>query len=111
MAFCCLHDSQSAIRSYVDGILDIDRAGTTFTEEEQSDHYIRIGAQGGGERPYFNGIIDEVRIYDRELSESEVQDIYTNGTTSSATDYTTYLSFDEPGDTSYTGVEGTTIQE
>ncbi len=44
---------------------------------------LRIGARGssaaGSEASYFNGIIDEVRIYNRALSNAEIEQIYKSG--------------------------------
>lgn len=71
---------------YVDGLLD-QRSGTndngtvilidTAAEEGLSDQEFRIGmsVQGGADR-YFPGIIDEVRVYDRGLTNAEIQAIY-----------------------------------
>ena len=42
---------------------------------------LRIGARGEGAivNSFFNGIIDEVRIYNRALSESEIKELYEQG--------------------------------
>jgi hypothetical protein len=43
----------------------------------------KIGTVGGVEGEHFNGAIDDVRIYKRALSESEIQQLYQGGTCSS----------------------------
>jgi hypothetical protein len=39
---------------------------------------LRLGARGGcgGASSYFNGYLDEIRIYDRALSDTEINNIY-----------------------------------
>ncbi|MFA5061909.1 MAG: LamG domain-containing protein [Patescibacteria group bacterium] len=61
-------------RFYVDGILDkeIDQTRTTFTLAGA------IGF-GMGSPDYFNGLIDDVRVYNRALSAQEVQQLYKQG--------------------------------
>jgi len=55
------------IRIYLDGfkVSSISQSGTTYSDSES----LFIGT-------WFNGIIDEVRIYNRALSESEIQELY-----------------------------------
>ncbi|MGC9329660.1 MAG: LamG-like jellyroll fold domain-containing protein, partial [Candidatus Hinthialibacter sp.] len=71
---------------YVDGLLD-ERSGTnnngtvilidTAAEEGVSDQEFRLAMSvQGGEDRYFPGIIDEVRVYDRGLTNAEIQAIY-----------------------------------
>jgi hypothetical protein len=65
------------VKIYVNGTLNNEISISTITLNPQTE-YIRIGvAQGlgsGGE--WFNGTIDDVRIYDRSLSAEEIWDIY-----------------------------------
>jgi len=61
---------------YVNGELV---SGTRWTEDDSGneERNLRIGASSyelGG----FQGLIDEVRIYDRELSQEEIQELYEN---------------------------------
>jgi hypothetical protein len=39
----------------------------------------RIGCNGGGTFKYFNGLIDDIRIYNRALTEQEIQALYHEG--------------------------------
>ena len=45
---------------------------------DDTSHALAIGARGAlGEATFFDGLIDEVVLYDRDLSPREVQDLYT----------------------------------
>jgi hypothetical protein len=70
---------------YVDGELE-ERSGTndngtvlevnTSASADLSDQFVRIGSRQQGENEnFFTGLIDEVRIYSRALSQNELQDI------------------------------------
>ncbi|VAW16659.1 hypothetical protein MNBD_BACTEROID01-256, partial [hydrothermal vent metagenome] len=71
----------SYIRLYVDGVL-VDEEAFSGAPDYQWSAYVAMGFlnDSGG---YFDGTIDNVRIYNRALSESEVQALYNepNGTT------------------------------
>ena len=47
-----------------------------------SNNFILIGARGSAEKQseYFNGIIDEVKIYDYALFDKELNSLYKTGT-------------------------------
>lgn len=60
------------IEIYVDGVLE---PSTTIAEEWSTSGDCKIGAKSGGEY-LFSGIIDEVRIYDKALTEDEVEQNY-----------------------------------
>jgi len=61
------------LKIYVDGILksSVNYAGST---PDQADTIVNIGSANGYR--FFNGIIDEVRIYNRALSATEIQEIF-----------------------------------
>jgi hypothetical protein len=60
---------------YVDGIVTGKWADTIFTKTPTGNTKpLLIGRRD--DRLYFNGLIDDVRIYDRALSEQEIWDIY-----------------------------------
>ena len=50
-----------------------------LTSVMQSSVSTRIGGWGHNDWPEFNGLIDDVRIYDRALSDAEVQALYNMG--------------------------------
>jgi len=64
----------STIRVYVDGVEDgnYSISGTI----DSATHPLLIGKGAGGYGRYFNGTIDEVRIYNRALSEEEIKWLY-----------------------------------
>jgi len=67
----------SVMKLYIDGCLD-NSANNSFTFPNISSP-VTIGAVGVGEEDdYFNGIMDEVRIYNRALSPTEVQILFKN---------------------------------
>jgi hypothetical protein len=61
---------------YINGVLVSSVTGTvTFSRNVT---YLSIGASGNGNYPsYFNGVIDEIRIYNRALSSDEVTGLNT----------------------------------
>ncbi|MDD4931512.1 MAG: LamG domain-containing protein, partial [Candidatus Colwellbacteria bacterium] len=67
----------SLMKSYINGILD---TSTTKTGNFSSFSNLYFGYPvPNGENYTFNGIIDDVRIYSRSLSLSEIQSIYNAG--------------------------------
>jgi hypothetical protein len=74
--FACVYDGTN-LTAYQDGI-----PGTTVQPEYSppgsSSNGIAIGRYGGGSY-YFNGTIDEVRIYNRALEPEEIQRLYNLG--------------------------------
>jgi hypothetical protein len=56
------------MRLYVDGVLNA--TGTVALEPDGATHVVRIGRMTNN---YFSGIIDEVRVYNRALSQTEIQ--------------------------------------
>jgi hypothetical protein len=68
-------DSGSDYYVYLDGNLV-----STFSAATPSDSSgSTLGANNGGGSPYFDGIIDDLRIYNRALSEPEIQALYELG--------------------------------
>lgn len=70
--------SSTKIGIYVDGELDNEENATGVDSDISDD--VLIGVEGsdpfGG---YFNGSIDDVRVYDRALSATEISQLYTAG--------------------------------
>jgi len=58
------------IAIYVDGVLDVTLP--TKRNPKERGMPLRIGAMGNNSSTQFNGAIDEVRVYNRALSETEV---------------------------------------
>jgi len=82
-------DSQ---KLYIDGVLDNSNAATS-TGYNEEDNVFTIGAQEGGTNP-FEGKIDEVRIYSRVLTETEISNLY-NDSGCLSTGLVGYWPFDE----------------
>jgi len=59
----------------------VDSASTTKNAWDTSSRKIRIGVRVHDLGVFFNGTIDEVRIYNRALSEAEIKALYYNGLT------------------------------
>lgn len=59
---------------YVNGVLNASASDTTDTSYDSVDLY--IGTRAGGNTNIFNGKIDDVRIYNKALSASEVAALY-----------------------------------
>jgi hypothetical protein len=54
---------------------------TTLTATINDANYDLFIGRAGGVNQYFNGIVDEVRIYNRALTEEEIKELYYNGLT------------------------------
>jgi len=67
---------ENELRLYINGNLEASaqRAGNIT----YGSYTLKIGARGDGSGIYFDGIIDEVRIYNRALSDSEIKYLYHN---------------------------------
>jgi hypothetical protein len=62
-------------KSYIDGNFAGELSGITGTLTSSFSNR-RIGRYGSSGTYYLNGIVDDIHIYDRALSESEIQDLY-----------------------------------
>ena len=65
----------SAIMLYIDGVR-VESRSATATPDNSGNHPVSIGADSLSQDGYFVGSIDEVRIWDRALTSSEIADIY-----------------------------------
>lgn len=64
---------------YVDGLLDASKPATGLIVQNQDAVY--LGANPESPNPYyFNGLLDEVALYNRAISAQEIQNIYAAGT-------------------------------
>jgi hypothetical protein len=70
----------SAMRLFIDGELvsTAQISGTVEYQNSASPVYIGMNGSGAG-TPYFDGLIDDTRIYNRALSVAEVQQLYEEG--------------------------------
>ncbi|MEK7314842.1 MAG: LamG-like jellyroll fold domain-containing protein [Candidatus Eisenbacteria bacterium] len=70
-----VYDAESqTLDIYVDGVLDNSTlVGTIPASQTDGNVNAAIGRRSGGNFNYFNGVIDEVRIYSRALTQAEIQ--------------------------------------
>lgn len=61
---------------YVDGILVGTDSSSTILSASSSNNVVIGGRENPSSDPYFNGLIDEVQIYNRALSQSEIKGIF-----------------------------------
>jgi hypothetical protein len=66
------------MRIYKDGI-DVGSAGKTGTVDTSDITKVDIGRSPDGPSKYWNGLIDDVRIYNRALSADEIKRLYNAG--------------------------------
>lgn len=73
---CVIFDRSSGYASiYIDGILDSQTSIETITGDVDSGTTLSIGSMGTFSRR-FNGIIDNVIMYNRTLSDTEIKQLY-----------------------------------
>ena len=65
----------SIIKLYVNGSM-VASLSTTAIPDDSSSRPVRVGANSAAEDEFFNGSIDEVRIWNRALTDQEVSDQY-----------------------------------
>jgi len=93
--------SSNVVKLYANG-KEAKEEYTLTTKNMAGNGKIRIGASGA---TYFNGLIDEVRIYDRALSPSKIEDLAENSVTVEAGE-TAYMTHTCKGRCSYKLVLG-----
>jgi len=87
----------SHVKAYKDGSLESTIADPDGGAVVVNNEDLKIGARGGDESAaaFFNGIIDEVRIYNRALTEEEIKACYQNRSKCPTNGLVLYLPFDE----------------
>jgi len=60
------------VELYVDGVKMTDTASSSQTIETGGILDVKIGILDDGQNRYFNGLIDDVRIYNRALDAGEI---------------------------------------
>lgn len=107
-------DGAGVRKLYVDGALSASDTGLASMTSEYNNE-ARIGYNHSITSEYFNGMIDEVRIYNRELAGEEISNLYQvtapTGTDTSLKGYWSFNGQDISGTTAYdrsgTGNDGT----
>ena len=67
---------QKKLRGYIDGKKVVEGDSE---KPGENDEDVSIGAGGGGVRYWLIGAVDEPAIFDRALSEAEINDLMNNG--------------------------------
>ena len=67
-------DNSNTVTFYIDGVAS--GGGTLNLPADVASHVIKIGTNPGG--TFFNGQLDEFRVFNRALSASEIQNIKNN---------------------------------
>ena len=83
-------DATKTLKIYLDGVLKDTTIGITSTNSASID--FMIGSYNGSAL-FFTGNIDEVAIFNAELSSSDVTDIYNGGTPQSLDSYSSLISW------------------
>ena len=78
VVFSVDRDNAANTKMYIDGVDDTFGTPTVTTNSKSNVEPLEIG-RWSGDGYYFNGKLDEVRIYNRSLSASEIQNLYELG--------------------------------
>ena len=66
----------SSLLLFIDGKLVANQSAITDTPDNTGDQPLRIGANSLNEDKFFRGDVDEIRVWNRALNESEAKDTY-----------------------------------
>jgi hypothetical protein len=64
--------SGTSLKLFIDGVLDTSATSAGVTNQSAAQNFL-LGAENPASYPNYNGLLDEVRIYDRALGIDEVQ--------------------------------------
>lgn len=81
---CAVYDGSSA-RIYINGQLSAEEIASGNLSTSSANLYIGCNTPSGTDDRWFDGKIDDVRIYNRALSETEIQQLYWGGGTTGCT--------------------------
>lgn len=68
--------NRNGFNIYINGVLSATGTSSTITGSWLNNHALTVGAETGGTSDAFTGNVDDVRIYDYELTSAQVTDIY-----------------------------------
>jgi Concanavalin A-like lectin/glucanases superfamily/Calcineurin-like phosphoesterase len=74
------YDGSSTVRLYIDGNSVASKATSGATPDNTGTQPLRVGANSLSPNGYFTGAADEVRVWNRAVSSSEVSSQYSSGT-------------------------------
>jgi hypothetical protein len=76
---CVVNVTGTTIEAWLNGVLCTKKQREYDTYFDSPDEPVYIGnnlALGGGTNNHFNGVLDELRIYNRGLTKDEIQILY-----------------------------------
>ncbi|NOQ50517.1 MAG: hypothetical protein GQ557_02530 [Mycoplasmataceae bacterium] len=80
--FCTINVTDTEVQAWINGVLTVkkEREYTTYYNSENEPTYIGNNLLGGeGSNNHFYGSLDELRVYNRALTENEIQELYHEG--------------------------------
>ncbi len=74
---CATYNGAGSVKTYVDGILD-NSGSKTYNTSGQLNYFGKSSDinNGGGNQCFFNGLIDDIGIWNRALTDQEISDLY-----------------------------------
>jgi hypothetical protein len=72
------YDGSTGVRLYIDGV-QVSSLSTSATPDNTGIQPVRIGANSLSLNGFFIGNVDEVRVWNRALSSTEIANAYNNG--------------------------------
>lgn len=72
------YNSTDKLKLYVNGV-NGEENNTDYQWSSGTGNYFTLGRRAGAASAYFNGVIDEVGIWNRALTQAEVSTLYNNG--------------------------------
>lgn len=76
---CTAIDTDGNVNFYLDGELLSSKIVSNFVRSNKGLENIVLGTNRHGNDNFFTGVIDDIRIYDRQLSSEEIESIYNEG--------------------------------
>ena len=74
--YCATTDKAGNMKVYINGVKVAEQAGNPIANVERSQNFIGHSNWCGND-PDFKGVLDEIRIYKKALSESDIQSLFT----------------------------------
>lgn len=73
-----LNFGTGGMEMYVDGVKQADTDPVTYGMENAAENFIMFNNRAGAGVPFEEGILDDVRVYNRRLSQADITALYTN---------------------------------
>lgn len=99
-----IDQTNSEARLYINGQLDNTATGVSYTGLDNGNDPIRIGAETAASNQYYEGLIDEVQLWDKALSAAEIAEFGNKVLNGSETNLVSYWNFEDRSPTQATDV-------